>query len=793
MPVNIPRLRYWFAAAAALIIAVVAVFYFYARMQADRVVTQVPNKLPAGVERSTVGFSYSKSEGGHTLFTVRARQTTQYQQGDRAQLKDVNIVIYGRQSNRFDQIYGDDFSYDPQSGDVIANGAVHIDLQGDSTGLPHADQAPPKELKNPLHINTSALVFNQKTGDAHTSERVDFHIPQATGWAIGARYDSKRNELFLDRDIHVTVDGPDPVSMTARQGSITKDPRRAVLHDAHMVRQDSTVDAAELTLFLRSDDSIERITGSGGVDSTSTGPTTLHVRAPDAVLYLQGRSNELQRASLTGGTIFDASGLNTMFGSSDSVFMQFDAKSQLSKLHAQGNVKMIQLPKAGVAPVPPPKPGEPGPSTSHSQTMELNADAIDFWLANGNELQRAETSPNARITLAPLPSAIAEPRNATTANPASVNATATAQSGQRTVITAAKLYAGFKENRIQSMIGKPDAQVVSYTPGQPDKVSTSQQIEAEFAPEGGISQVTQRGDFHYTEHLPRGGDRAAWADSAVYSSATETLVLNGRPRVVEGGMTTTARVVRMDRKNGDASAEDSVKTTYSELKPQPGGALLASGEPIHVTAHAMTAQRGTGMAHYSGDARLWQGANVVAASTIDFDRNSRNVLATGDKNRRVATVLTQKDKSGKPSPINVTSATLTYSDNQRLAQFDGNVLVRSADGTLNANHVDAYLKPAAGGAQPHSSASPSQASQVDTIVAGGNVVLQQPTRRGTGQRLVYTADKDEYVLTGGPPSIFDAEQGTITGASLTFYNRDDRVLVEGGDTSRAVTHTRVPK
>jgi lipopolysaccharide export system protein LptA len=792
MPVNIPRLRYWFAAAAALIVAVVAVFYFYARVQAERVVMLVPNKLPEGVERSTQSFSLSKSEGGHTLFTVRARQTTQYQQGARAQLKDVNIVIYGRQSNRFDQIYGDDFSYDPQSGDVIANGVVHIDLQGDSTGIPHADQAPPKELKNPLHVKTSALVFNQKTGDAHTTERVDFQLPQATGWAIGARYDSKHNELSLDKDIHVTVDGPDPVSMTARQGSITKDPRRAVLRDAHMVRQDSTVAAAELTLFLRPDDSIERITGSGGVDSTTTGPTTLHVRAPEAILYLQGRSNELQRANLTGGAIFETSGLNTMFGSSDSVLMQFAAKSQLSQLHAQGNVKMIQPPKAG-APILPPKPGGAGLSTSHAQTMELNADAIDFWLANGNELQRAETSPNARITLTPEPPAVPEPKNTTTPNPANMSAMASAQPGQRTVITAAKFYASFKENRIQSMIGKPDARVVSYTPGQADKVSTSQQIEAEFAPEGGVSHVTQQGKFQYTEHLPGGGDRAAWADSAVYSSATETLVLNGRPRVVEGGMTTTARVVRMDRKNGDASAEDNVKTTYSELKPQPGGALLASGEPIHVTARAMTAQRGTGLAHYTGDARLWQSANVVAASTIDFDRNSRNVLATGDKNRRVATVLTQKDKSGKTSPINVTSATLTYSDNQRLAQFDGNVLVRSPDGTLNANHVDVYLKPAAGGAQPHPSPSPSQASQVDTMVAGGNVVLQQPTRRGTGQRLVYTADKDEYVLTGGPPSIFDAERGTITGASLTFYNRDDRVLVEGGDKSRAVTHTRVSK
>jgi len=49
------------------------------------------------------------------------------------------------------------------------------------------------------------------------------------------------------------------------------------------------------------------------------------------------------------------------------------------------------------------------------------------------------------------------------------------------------------------------------------------------------------------------------------------------------------------------------------------------------------------------------------------------------------------------------------------------------------------------------------------------------------------------VLKGGPPSIFDAEQGKITGVSLTFFRHDDRVLVEGNNSSPAVTQTRVAR
>jgi lipopolysaccharide export system protein LptA len=93
--------------------------------------------------------------------------------------------------------------------------------------------------------------------------------------------------------------------------------------------------------------------------------------------------------------------------------------------------------------------------------------------------------------------------------------------------------------------------------------------------------------------------------------------------------------------------------------------------------------------------------------------------------------------------------------------------------------------------------------QVDHIVAEDQVVViqSQPARHATGDRLVYTAADDKFVLTGGSssgsssglPSIFDAERGKISGDSLTFYRHDDRVLVEGRETSPTVTRTHVAR
>ena len=103
----------------------------------------------------------------------------------------------------------------------------------------------------------------------------------------------------------------------------------------------------------------------------------------------------------------------------------------------------------------------------------------------------------------------------------------------------------------------------------------------------------------------------------------QMLVLTGSPRVVDGGMTTASRTMRLNRATGEAVAEGEVKSTYSDLKAQPNGALLAASDPIHVTARAMTAHSSPSVALYSGDARLWQNANVIQAPSIQFDRNHR--------------------------------------------------------------------------------------------------------------------------------------------------------------------------
>jgi lipopolysaccharide export system protein LptA len=133
---------------------------------------------------------------------------------------------------------------------------------------------------------------------------------------------------------------------------------------------------------------------------------------------------------------------------------------------------------------------------------------------------------------------------------------------------------------------------------------------------------------------------------------------------------------------------------------------------------------------------------------------------------------------------------LTYADAERKAHYDGGVTARGTEFIATARDMDVYLLPRS---QSSSNQSVSGPGRLDHMVAHGDVVIQQPGRHADGQTLVYTASDDKFVLTGGPPSIFDAERGKITGVSLTFFRGDDRVLVEGGASTPVVTQTRVAR
>jgi lipopolysaccharide export system protein LptA len=754
MPFQLSRLRRWFAVAAVAVILAVAVAYFYSRHRLQNALREVPGKIGLEIQQSAQGFTVSKSEEGHTLFKIQASKAIQYKQGGLAELHDVQITVYGHDSSRYDQVYGSNFEYNPRTGDAIAEGEVQIDLQPNPAGAHGPDQSPPKKLTNPIHLVTRNLVFH-KNGDAYTNERVTFSLAQASGSAVGVSYIARSSTLTLQSDVRMEVNKPAVETLIADRAVITKNPHLILLQRPRVKSASQNAAADQGTLFLHTDNTIERLTASGSVSVNSQGKEPVHVQADQLDLLMAQKGEVVQTAILSGTVRLQSEGPQLTEGRAGRAVLNFSGKNILNSVHAEQNVSLVEHQKstqsASQAQNPP-------------QDIELQASGVDCRIAGGRRLNFAETVGPAQILIHP---------------------TGPDAGAQLTTITAGKFQARFNPlGQLASVHGAPNARIVNRNPGQPEGVSTSNLLDAAFAPQGGIQSIVQTGNVAYTD-----GQRKAWGERARYTPADQILTLTGNPRVADGGMTTTARTIRLNHSTGDAFAEGRVKTTYSDLKSEPNGALLASGSPIHVTARAMTAHRTPAVAFYTGAVRLWQDANVVEAPSIEFDRDHRSVIAEGSTSQRVSTVLVQTDKQGKVTPVTVTSARLTYADDERKAHFEGNVIAKGDDYMLTARQMDVFLQ-ARGSTDDQRAPS---GGKIDRIVALGQVVVAQPKRRASGDRLVYTAAEDKFVMTGGPPSIFDAEQGKITGVSLTFYEHDDRVLVEGSATSPSVTETRVAR
>jgi lipopolysaccharide export system protein LptA len=739
MPFDPKRLRKIFAGGAVFVFVIALGFYLRGIFKPQETIPDTPRNIPSGVEKSATGFNLSKSEGGKTLFTIHAASVQQYKEGGRAALHDVSITVFGRNQDRSDQIYGADFAYDPVAKVVSAEGEVRIDLEAVSTAATPA-AGPAEETRNLIHVKTSALTFNENTGIAQTKAAIEFRVPEGNGSAVGATYDSHGGVLTLKSAVRITSTGPRKATITGQSATITKNPSRIVMQSAKVEELQRVISADKVTVFMGDDNNIERVVGSGNLHASSTGAKAFEINAPEGELEMAG-ANQARRGILSGGVTFASKGNSPAEGKAGKILLTFAADNRLSKARAEDSVQLKQ-----------------GPA---GKSQELHAVALDLSVKDGRRLEKAVTS----------------------GGPAEI---VREQAPGKTTISAGHFETVFNDqNRPVSLYGTPDAKIVDSVPGKPDRILNSRELTAKFNDKGEIISADQTGDFHYQE-----GTQTASAERAKYAAAEETIVLSGSPRVIDAnqGITLTAESIQLNRKSRNAFAQDNVKTTYSKMGAQPGGAMLGSADPIHVTGSSATMNSATGVARYT-KARLWQGPNIVEAPTISFDRTKRSLQAQGGQGGRVASVFVQKDKNGKLTPVNVTSDRLSYVDAERRAVFSGNVVVHAQDAMITSATVQVILLPKKGQAENQS------ASQLERIEAQGDIKIEQGSRKATGNKLVYTAAEEKMVLTGTPeklPSIFDAERGQISGDSLTFFTHDGRVLVDSGETSKTEIPNRIP-
>ncbi|ACO33040.1 MULTISPECIES: LPS export ABC transporter periplasmic protein LptC [Acidobacterium] len=791
MQITVKRLRLWILSAAGLLVVVLAGFFLYSILRFRREVKDLPRELGANIQQTANGFTYSQSSGGHTLFTIQASKLKQFRNGQ-ALLHKVKIILYGPPgTHRQDTIHGTDFRYNPKTGVAQSEGDVEIDVESPA-GEGQSSAA------NTIHVKTSGLTFDSKSGEASTSRYTEFASPKGSGHAVGASYNSKTGMLVLNSSVvlqTVTQKGA-PVQVQAAHLSFLRDQEQAVLLEPVLHSPQQTASAQTATLYFRKDGTADHLTAQGQVHITTPKGAVVDARNAEAMLDAKSQP---QIVHLTGGVRFDnqtpQQSLHGTAGNAQLTFASFGDNRLLQHVRLQQAVNItalrIGLPHGGTA-------------TRHLQGQIAN---IAFMPAPGNRKSIAKTvqiDQGARIALRTL-----SPH----------------QPPQHTVIQGDHLVAQLIHgNALRVLDGTGHTQVASLAKDGALNTTASDTLHVTFAatppPRRGKTAKSQQGTEIATSQMDQAiasghvvmhqqpefsakpGKHAqpvtAWAQTATYLANNQTVQLRGSPRLQQGSsFELAADAIDYQRATGHATADGHVKATYRRQpgSKQPAATFGNTQEPSHVIAARAELFQSKSQAFFYGTAsqpaRLWQGGDSVWAPVIELDQKTQQLLAHGSGNAPVVkTYFTAALGSrSQPGVVQARSRTLAYSEKSRIADFAGEVEAIDAMGTLHASSVRMQLAP------PSSSAGKSAATQLQRMVASGGVTLTQPGREAVGSRLVYTGSDERFVLTGTPhalPYLTDRAHGRTTGRALIFNNQSDSVEIIGGKGS-TVAPARVPR
>jgi lipopolysaccharide export system protein LptA len=796
--------------------AVVGGFLFAGRLNAKNWLHNLPKKLGADIQQESDNFTWTQSTKGRKIFSVHASKEAQMKNGKMA-LHDVGIVLYGPTGEPTDRIHGADFEFDQKHGILTAQGEVYIDLAPPPAKAGEATKPVPLGEEDPrtVHVKTIGLVYRQKEEMAASDGAVEFRTGGYTGNSIGATYDSKDGVVVLKSAVRMSGLRPQggterPVVVTAARAEMDRKTSVVDLQTAKYIvtgdRGTQTATATHAIVHTASDGTPEAIDAEGNVTLVSSpdgkgGGTVVS----DKLNLLLGPKGQARAAHLFGNVHYTSNAdQKREEGRADDAKIAFDDDGRPVHTLMTGGVTFV----------------ERGPASGN----DLQAANLELSLAGGGKAPVAVRGANAWGPDGARMKLVSEDRQGRHTTDVKADRL-TGRFAAAAVKTELKGLDGYGHSWVQrTLLGPAGTQISKDT-------STGDVLHADFKPGdvdskyGGRSELTraeQRGDVvSVHEAIAQKGPNQGQpeiehvrSDDSVYEADKDLVHMTGSVEIQDAESALFADKVDVDRGTGDAVAVGSVRVNYVQA-PKPGEAAPATPpEPVHVLATRAVSHKQSGLAEFFGDgtsrARMWQGASQVEAPALDFYRKEKRLIARGEPGSDAASVRTvlvnansrsasgvglttssasAKEKQGSSGPVRIVSQEMIYTDSARTVEFKGAVRAVDADGTLTSKAATVWLTPAASSTGPKSASEhPSvpgsgfMDGKVDHMIASGNVAIDQPGRKGTGDRLVYTASDGIYVLTGtkaAPPRVVDESKGTTTGAALRFKSGDDSVEVLG--------------
>ena len=750
--------RWLFLAAIVAIVFLVVASYLKRRDILAKDTPVHPKPLETGIDGRANDWQHTVFKGDKKHFTIRARNIREIQEPSLMELEGVDLQLFSDDGQKSDLIHSEKAQFDTDAKTLYSDGDVDITMD-----VPE-NQEPTGRL---LRIHGSGMRFASDTGKATTDRPVTFGFDRGSGSAVGAEYDPSIRELRLHNQVVLDwrdkIPDAKPMHVEADQAIYYERESKVVLYPFSKLTRDTLhmeAGRSDVQLDKGVIRSAKVLMARGVHDDPGRkveyAADELNIDFDDGMVIrtIEGHDHaQLISTSATARTTVNSDRLDMSFATADKV-------STLTSAVATGKsvAEATPLPRTGVL---------------MGDTRILRSEVIRLAMRpGGKDIERVETDGPGRLEF--LPNRPDQPKR---------------------YLQGDRIWVAYGlENRIQS-VRSINASTLTERPATAPKTeptltrTQSKDILATFDPNTSeLARLEQTTNFQYEE-----ADRRARGDKATLEQSKDLMTLEGSARTWDPTGSVTADRIVLNQKSGDYTADGHVSSTRQPDRAGASSAMLSNDEVMQAVANRMISTNNNRHIRYEGVARAWQGANRVDADRIEIDRDRRVMEAHGKAVSQFADKTQDKKEEpkgskGKASPIFtvVRAPDLVYTEETRLAVYQGGAVLTRPGLTVNARELQAYLKPA----DSDSSLDKAFAEGAVKIVSVSDTGKVARTRTGTSEHAEYYADEQKVILQKGQPLLVDSIKGNTAGQQLTWWANNDRLLVDGGSSKPAESTIR---
>ncbi|MBN2205781.1 MAG: LPS export ABC transporter periplasmic protein LptC [Candidatus Aminicenantes bacterium] len=318
--------------------------------------------------------------------------------------------------------------------------------------------------------------------------------------------------------------------------------------------------------------------------------------------------------------------------------------------------------------------------------------------------------------------------------------------------------------------------VLPLVSGVPAEIKAPE-LKAFFDAEGGLKSMTAKGRVEVLERATgTSGERTISGDTLSVNGAKQLMTVEpdkakkGRSRMVTAQAELEAGTISFSYGKGDVDADGDVKAI---LQPGAGGkvpgGLFAGRDAVLVSAGQMRYSKDAGRSLYKGDARLWQGKQVIQADLVQVLEAKGSLEGRG----KVKTQFWHKPKDAvEEERVEIDGETIEFRPEERRVSFRKDCRLKARNAVLEADTIAMDLAEGT--------------SEMTRIVARGAVRIQQGSWEGRGGRAEFAVPEETVVLLD-KPVLVDKDKGETRGDKLTFQLADGKILIENKKRDRSVT------